>query len=107
MHPADCRHACINSGTWQKSIGTAECSRDWYRDCCPRGGTAAGTGVGTVAEVLDGSAAGTPDVTAFETVAGSVDGCVAGTAALGEEMLLGVLMVVLLGLLMEFCCKIC
>ena len=78
-----------------------------HRDCCPRGGTAAetyaGTGVGTVAEVLDGSAAGTPDVTAFETVAGSVDGCVAGTAALGEEMLL----VVLLGLLMEFCCKIC
>ena len=70
-------------------------------------GTGADTDVGTAAEVLDGSAAGTPDVTAFETVAGSVDGCVAGTAALAEELLLGVLMVVLLGLLMELGCKIC
>ena len=30
-----------------------------------------------------------------------------GTAALVEELLLGVLMVVLLGLLMGFCCKVC
>ena len=49
----------------------------------------------------------TADGTADEAVAGSVDGGIAETAALGEELLLGVLMAVLLGLLTGFCCKIC